>query len=73
MVRAMHANLGLFDGKFNVDMPCERSFDLVFRDGACAGKRVEGQRESVYNLQSEDLLAFYNPVDCIKPCFRGKF
>ena len=43
----MHVNLGLFDGKFNVDRPCERSSDLVFRDGACAAKCVECQRAGV--------------------------
>ena len=47
MVRATHLNLGLFDGKFIADRPCEKLFDLVFRDTACAGKCVKCHHNGV--------------------------
>ena len=59
----MHANLSLFDGKFNVHRLRERWFDLVFRDRACAAKRME----------CSSLTAFSTGVGQFKPPFRGKF
>ena len=41
-------NLNLFDTKFNVDRPCKKLFDLVFRDEACEAKCMECPRASVY-------------------------
>ena len=46
-MKTIYANLGSFDGKFDVDSPSERSFDLVFKDQACEAKCVKCLRAGV--------------------------